>query len=178
MSPPNVGGSTPSRCSASPDPPPQYRLSPIAFYRLPPIYFPARFGYSARDLEARALSQRKRGIHMNHCHLAENCFFFAVREEGREMREYLTGLYCTGNFSDCARYRAAMDMGQRPVPDDIFPNEDVFVSLFAWAFNQRQIPVSKQRRTRCPGRLPVSAPEKTAASSGHLPPTRQTHNQR
>lgn len=71
---------------------------------------------------------------MPHCDLAKQCAFFTVRDEGAEMREYLTQLYCAGNFSDCARYRAAMEMGQL-VRDDIFPNEDAFLSLFAWSVN-------------------------------------------
>ena len=115
---------------------------------------------------------------MTHCNLAKQCIFFTVRDEGKEMHEYLTGLYCVGNFSDCARYRAALDVGQELVPEDIFPNEDDFRSLFAWSVNPREIPVSNRCHSRSPGRLPVSAPEKSAASSGHLPATRQTRSQR
>ncbi|OGQ86229.1 MAG: hypothetical protein A2512_07600 [Deltaproteobacteria bacterium RIFOXYD12_FULL_56_24] len=73
---------------------------------------------------------------MRHCNLAKQCAFFAVRDEGKEMHDYLTGRYCTGNFSDCARYQAALDMGQELVPDDMFPNEEAFVSLFAWSANR------------------------------------------
>lgn len=110
-----------------------------------------------------------------HCILAKQCAFFAVRDEGREIREYLTGVYCAGNFGDCARYKAALNMGQELVPDDIFPNEDDFVSLFAWAMNRGGNPVNKSRR---PGKPTVSAPEKTGASSGHPLATRQTRSQR
>lgn len=67
---------------------------------------------------------------MIRCNLAKECGFFTLRDEGREMREYFTGVYCAGNFSDCARYRAALDLGRERVPDDIFPNEDDFRSLF------------------------------------------------
>lgn len=111
---------------------------------------------------------------MSQCNLAKQCFFFAVRDEGQEMHEYLTGLYCAGNFTDCARYRAALEMGQELVPDDIFPNEDDFVSLFAWAWNLRGNPASKP----CPpDRWSISAQEKAAASSSHLSPSRQTRRQ-
>ena len=115
---------------------------------------------------------------MTHCNLKKQCVFFAMRDEGKEMHEYLTGLYCTGNFGDCARYRAALAMGQKLVPDDIFPNEDDFVSLFAWSANQRESQTSKCCRTPRPDRLPVSEPEKAATSSCHLPAPRQTRNQR
>lgn len=74
---------------------------------------------------------------MSHCHLAKQCAFFSVRDEGKEMHDYLTGHYCAGDFSDCARYRATLDMGQELVPDDMFPNEAAFVSLFAWSANRR-----------------------------------------
>lgn len=87
---------------------------------------------------------------MTHCNLAKQCVFFAVRDEGKEMREYFTGLYCAGNFSDCARYRAALNVGQELVPDDMFPNEDDFLSLFAWSVNRRESPASKPGRTRYP----------------------------
>jgi hypothetical protein len=109
------------------------------------------------------------------CNLIKQCIFFAVRDEGKEMDEYLTGLYCAGDFNACARYRTALDMGQELVPDDMFPNENDFLSLFAWSVNPRESRVSKPCR---PGRQPVSAPRKTAASSDHLPPTRQTRSQR
>ncbi len=115
---------------------------------------------------------------MPHCYLAKQCVFFAARDEGKEMREYFTGLYCAGNFSDCARYRAAQDMGQELVPDDIFPNENDFLSLFAWALAQRPMTISKAYRNLYHDRRPVSRPEKTAASSGHLPASRQTRSQR
>ena len=115
---------------------------------------------------------------MIQCDLTEQCVFFAVRDEGKEMREYLAGLYCAGNFSACARYRAALDMGQDLVPDDMFPNENDFLSLFAWSANKRQGPVNKRCRTRCPGKSPVSSPEKIAAPCGPLPPARQTRSQR
>jgi len=115
---------------------------------------------------------------MTHCILAKRCAFFAVREEGKEIREYLTEVYCASDFGNCARYRAALDMGQELVPDDMFPNEDDFVSLFAWSVNQGKNPVSKSCRPHSPGRLPVSGPEKTAAPCGHLPATRQTRSQR
>lgn len=114
---------------------------------------------------------------MTHCILAKRCAFFAVREEGKEIREYLTGVYCAGNFGDCARYRAALDMGQELVPDDIFPNEDDFVSLFAWSVNRGERLVSKSCRSRCPDRRPISGPEKPATPSGHLPAARQTRSQ-
>lgn len=113
---------------------------------------------------------------MIHCKLAQQCVFLAGRDEGEEMRAYLTGLYCAGNFSDCARYRAALDMGQELVPDDIFPNEDDFVSLFTWAVNLRETQDRKAGRPRSPGRLPVPGAEKNAASSGHLPALRQTRS--
>jgi|GEM_PF-1305447 len=116
---------------------------------------------------------------MKQCHLAKQCVFFAVRDEGKEMHEYFTGLYCFGNFNECARYKVALAMGQDLVPDDIFPNEDAFLSVFAWATNQEGIPISKPcRPCRSGRRLPVSTPEKTAASSGHLPTTRQTRSRR
>jgi len=116
---------------------------------------------------------------MTHCSLAKQCAFFAIRDEGTEIREYLTGLYCAGNFSDCARYRAALKLNMgKLVPDDIFPNEDDFVSLFAWSVNRGERLVSKCGRTRHPGRLPVSAPEKIGAPCGHLPATRQIRSQR
>lgn len=111
---------------------------------------------------------------MSQCNLAKQCVFFAGGDEGQEMQEYLTGLYCAGNFSDCARYRAALEMGQELVPDDIFPNEEDFVSLFSWAGNPRGNPYKKPCH---PGRWPVSAPKKAAASSSHLPSSRQTRRQ-
>ncbi len=74
---------------------------------------------------------------MIHCNLAKQCVFFSGRDEGEEMRAYLTGLYCAGKFNDCARYRALLDLGQELVPDDMFPNEDDFVSLFAWSDHLR-----------------------------------------
>ena len=114
---------------------------------------------------------------MTHCILAKRCAFFAVREEGKEIREYLTGVYCAGNFGDCARYRAALDMGQELVPDDIFPNEDDFVSLFAWSINRGENQINKNRRSRYPDKLPVSGSEKSAAPCGHHPAIRQTRSQ-
>jgi hypothetical protein len=113
---------------------------------------------------------------MTDCNLAKQCFFFATRDEGKEMHEYLTGLYCAGNFRDCARYRAALDSGPELVPENIFPNEDDFRSLFAWSMNLREIP-NNHGRNQSPGRLPGSAPEKKRASSGHLPTIRQNRNQ-
>ncbi|MFA7382499.1 MAG: hypothetical protein WC001_03540 [Desulfurivibrionaceae bacterium] len=74
---------------------------------------------------------------MNRCRLAKQCAFFSVRDEGKEMHDYLTGRYCTGNFCDCARYQATLDMGQELVPDDMFPNEEAFISLFAWSATLR-----------------------------------------
>lgn len=65
------------------------------------------------------------------CNFIKQCGFFAVRDEGKEIREYLAGLYCAGDFSACARYRAALKTGQELVPDDMLPNEDDFLSLFA-----------------------------------------------
>ena len=115
---------------------------------------------------------------MTRCNLAKQCVFFTVRDEGKEMQEYFTGLYCAGNFNDCARYRAALNMGQQMVPDDIFPNEDDFRSLFTRPASQQKIAISKTCRNRGPGKRPVSRPEKTAASSCHLPATRQTRSQR
>ena len=111
---------------------------------------------------------------MTHCNLARNCVFFVLHDKEKEMHEYFTNLYCAGNFGDCARYRATLDIGQELVPDDIFPNEDDFLSLFAWSVNRRVNPLSN----RCPDRRQVSPPEKSAATSGHLPPARQTHSQR
>jgi len=119
---------------------------------------------------------KKRGP-MTHCILAKQCDFFAVRDEGKEMREYFTGLYCAGNFNDCARYRAALEIGQDLVPDDIFPNEDAFRSLFAWSVTRRKTPAVKPCRSHFPGGLPICAPEKIPASSDHLPATRQTRRQ-
>ena len=113
---------------------------------------------------------------MPHCDLAKQCAFFTVRDEGAEMREYLTQLYCAGNFSDCARYRAAMEMGQL-VRDDIFPNEDAFLSLFAWSVNSGESPVSKRCRSHSLGRPSFSVPKKTEEPSGLLPATRQTRSQ-
>lgn len=115
---------------------------------------------------------------MAHCRLAKQCAFFVVREEGKEMREYFTGLYCYGKFRDCARYRAALKMGQKKVPDDMFPNEDAFLSLFAWPGNRQKTLVNKRSRSGHPDTQPVSPPEKNAAASGRLPPTRQTRSQR
>lgn len=115
---------------------------------------------------------------MSHCNLSKKCVFFTVREEEQEMREYFSGLYCSGNFGDCARYRAALSMGHELVPDDIFPNEDDFLSLFAWSMQQPGKPVSIRSRQRGPGRLPIPGPEKTAASSCRLPAIRQTRSQR
>lgn len=115
---------------------------------------------------------------MSHCNLSKKCVFFTVHEEEREMREYFTGLYCSGNFGDCARYRAALSLGQELVPDDIFPNEDDFLSLFAWSMQQPSNPVSTRCRQRSPGRRPIPGPKKTAASSGRLPAIRQTRSQR
>ena len=77
---------------------------------------------------------------MIHCRLAKQCVFFTGRDEGVEMRNYLTGLYCAGNFNDCARYRTMLKMGQELVPDDLFPNEEAFLSLFAWSVNRRTTP--------------------------------------
>lgn len=111
---------------------------------------------------------------MTRCNLAKQCDFFAVRDEGAEMREYLTGLYCAGNFRDCARYRAALDMGEL-APTDIFPNEDAFLSLFAWAVSPE---INTRYRIQHSGKPPVSPPEKTGAPCGHLPATRQTRSQR
>lgn len=128
--------------------------------------------------QALPASAKKGGTQMVRCNFAKQCVFFAVRDEGKEIEEYLAGLYCAGNFSACARYRAALDMGHELVPDDMFPNENDFLSLFAWSVNQRQSPLNKRCRTRGPGTLPVSSPEKTAASSGPLPPARQTRSQR
>ena len=94
---------------------------------------------------------------MIQCNLAKQCVFFAVRDEGKEMREYLAGLYCSGNFRECARYRAALDMGQDLVPDEMFPNEDAFLSLFAWSVSQRQSPIfspTTRKSTSAPIRLP------------------------
>lgn len=75
---------------------------------------------------------------MSNCHLAKQCTFFARREEGGEMREYFTAFYCAENFSECARYKTALDLGMELVQDDIFPNENNFLSLFAWALTQRE----------------------------------------
>lgn len=83
---------------------------------------------------------------MSNCNLAERCFFFAEREEEKEMREYLTGFYCAGKFNDCARYRAMRNMEPVAVSDDIFPNEDAFISIFAWAINRMAIPSTRQIR--------------------------------
>ena len=68
MNPRNIGGSIPSRFSASPDLPAKYRPSPIAVYRLPPIYFPDPLGYSAGNLDPRgpgrhSCHQQKKGTH-------------------------------------------------------------------------------------------------------------------
>lgn len=114
---------------------------------------------------------------MPHCDLAKQCVFFTVRDEGVEMREYLAGVYCTENFGDCARYRAALEMGQELVPDDIFPNENDFVSLFAWSANRGESPARKSCRSRHPEKRAVSRLEKPAAPSSHLPATRQTRSQ-
>lgn len=95
---------------------------------------------------------------MIHCILAKQCNFFAVRDVGKEMREYFTGLYCAGNFSDCARYRATLDLRQGLVPDEIFPNEDAFVSLFARPVNRRETLADRTCRARFPGGLPVLRP--------------------
>lgn len=114
---------------------------------------------------------------MIQCNFIKQCVFFAVRDEGKEMHEYLAGLYCTGDFKACARYRTALDTGRELVPDDIFPNEDDFLSLFAWAVGQRESPISKRCGTGYPGRLSIPTPEKTVASSDRLPATRQTRSQ-
>jgi len=110
-----------------------------------------------------ALSALKGGLHMIHCNLAKQCFFFAERDEGKEMREYLTGLYCAGNFKACARYRAMLAMGRDLVPNDIFPNEDSFRSLFAWSSERLEPPAGKTCRTGSLGWLPDSAPENIAS---------------
>jgi len=110
---------------------------------------------------------------MTHCNFIKECVFFAIRDEGKEMREYLAGLYCAGDFNACARYRIALDMGQELVPDDLFPNENDFLSLFSWSINS----INKRCGTAHPDWQPVSAPKKTAASYDHLPPTRQTRSQ-
>ncbi|MFH1021513.1 MAG: hypothetical protein V1782_13030 [Pseudomonadota bacterium] len=112
------------------------------------------------------------------CNFIQQCTFFAVRDEGKEMREYLTGFYCAGNFHACARHKATLEMGQELVPDDMFPNENDFLSLFAWSAQQRKIPAGKTCRTRGSSRQPVSTPKKTSASSGHPPSTRHTRNHR
>jgi len=114
---------------------------------------------------------------MTHCNFIKECVFFAMRDEGKEMRNYLAELYCAGDFDACARYRAARDMGQELVPDDLFPNENDFLSLFAWSVGQRGNSVNKRCGTAHPDWQPVSAPKKTAASYDHLPPTRQTRSQ-
>lgn len=110
---------------------------------------------------------------MTHCNFIKECIFFAMRDEGKEMREYLAGLYCAGDFNACARYKTALDVGQELVPDDLFPNENDFLSLFSWSKNS----VNKRCGTAHPGWQPASAPKKTAASYDHLPPTRQTRSQ-
>jgi len=115
---------------------------------------------------------------MTHCNLTEQCIFFIGRDEDKEIREYFNGLYCAGNFSECARYRAALGMGQELVPEDIFPNEDDFVSLFFWALNLREGQTGKPCRPRCPDRQPVATTKKAPESSDHLPPTRPTRSQR
>jgi len=143
---------------------------PLRFTDFPP-YISRPGSDTVPRIWKHAFVSKKPGTHMNHCNLAEDCFFFAVRE-------YLTGLYCTGNFSDCARYRAALSMGQELVPDDIFPNEDDFLSLFAWSMQQPGNPISRRCRQRGPGRRPIPGSEKTAASSGRLPAIRQTRSQR
>lgn len=172
-----------SDAALSPDLPAKYRPFPTALYRLSPIYLASALGYSvtgpASSTQRDAPSMKnKRNPIMAHCHLAKQCAFFVVREEGREMREYFTGLYCCGNFRDCARYRAALDVGQEMVPDDMFPNEDDFLSLFAWPGNRQKTQVNKRSRTGYPDRQHVSPSEKSAAASGHLPPTRQTRSRR
>ena len=113
---------------------------------------------------------------MAHCHLAKQCIFFVVREEGREMREYFTGIYCYGKFRDCARYRAALKMGRKKVPDDMFPNEDAFLSLFAWPGDRQKPLFNKRSRSGYPDTQHASPPEKSATASGRLPATRQTRS--
>ena len=115
---------------------------------------------------------------MSHCNFIKQCVFFAVRDEEKEIREYLTGLYCAGDFEACARYRTALNMGQELVPDDLFPNENDFLSLFAWSVGQQENSINKPCGTGSPGWQRISTPKKSAASSDHLPPTRQTRSQR
>lgn len=114
---------------------------------------------------------------MIYCTLWEKCVFFAVREEREEMYEYFTKIYCTGDFHDCARYRAALDMGQELVPDEIFPNEEAFHSLFSWAGKRYPTRASRRCHPLSPEKRQVPGPEKTATSSGHFPATRQTRSQ-
>lgn len=71
---------------------------------------------------------------MIRCSMEKKCDFLTAHDHSDELRDYFTGLYCAGNFNDCARYRAAARMGSEElVPDEIFPNEDDFRSLFSWA---------------------------------------------
>lgn len=113
---------------------------------------------------------------MAHCLFAKQCVFFVVREEEREMREYFTGIYCYGKFKDCARYRTALNVGQEMVPDDMFPNEDDFLSLFARPGSRQKNLFNQRSRTGCPDRPHVSPPKKPGAASSRLPPARQTRN--
>jgi len=101
---------------------------------------------------------------MNQCNLAKQCIFFTVRDEGKEIREYLAELYCLGNFHECARYRAALDTGQDLVPDEMFPNEDAFLSLFAWSASQRQSPIPSPA-TRKSASAPIRHPGRHSAKS-------------
>lgn len=95
-----------------------------------------------------------------------------MHDEGKEMLEYLADRYCAGDFNACARYKTALDVGQELVPDDLFPNENDFLSLFSWSINS----VNKRCGTAHPDWQPISAPKKTVASYDHLPPTHQTRS--
>ncbi|MGV1097932.1 hypothetical protein ACUUL3_00785 [Thiovibrio sp. JS02] len=76
---------------------------------------------------------------MQRCEHLAGCFFLdSLVEEDSELASFFRTLYCLADFSRCARYEAAMDLGREQVPADIFPNEKELVSLF----------------TPCPGRLP------------------------
>lgn len=70
---------------------------------------------------------------MIRCNMAKECRFFAVHDNEAELRDYFTGLYCAGDFGNCARYKAAAELGKEMVSDEIFPNEEAFRSLFSWA---------------------------------------------